>query len=102
LVCKTLLLGISCSTLNLIVVVVEASDVCASELCDLSSWSSNTASNIENSVSILDTNLRGKIVFVTSNGLVERFTVGETAEMEGLAPAVFVEICSKVVVALSN
>ena len=75
--------------------------MCASELCDFAGWSSNTTANIEDIVSIFDTNLRGEIVLVASNGLVERFTVGETAEVEGLAPAIFVEICSEVVVTMN-
>jgi len=86
----------------LVVIVVEAGDVCAGEFCNLPSWASNTTSNIEDFVSILDTNLRSKIVFVTSNGLVERFTVCETAEVERLAPAIFVEICSEVVVTIDG
>jgi len=98
LVCKTLFLGIPCSTLNLVVIVVQAGDVCACELCDFPGWPSNATANIENIVSIFDTNLRGEVVFVTRNGLVERFTVGETAEVEGLTPAILVEICSEVVV----
>ena len=75
--------------------------MCASELCDFAGWSSNTTANIEDIVSIFDTNPRGEIVLVASNGLVERFTVGETAEVEGLAPAIFVEICSEVVVTMN-
>jgi hypothetical protein len=72
--------------------------VCSSEFCDLAGWSSNTTANIEDFVSIFDTDLRGEIVLMASNGLVERFTVGETAEVEGLAPAVLVEIRSEVVI----
>jgi hypothetical protein len=72
--------------------------VCSGEFCDLAGWSSNTTANIEDFVSIFDTDLRGEIVLMASNGLVERFTVGETAEVEGLAPAVLVEIRSEVVI----
>jgi hypothetical protein len=99
LVCKAFLLGISGSTLNLVVIVVQTGDVCTSELCDFSRWPTNTTANIEDFVSVLDTNLRGEVVFVTGNGLVERFPVCETAEVEGLAPTVLVEICSEVVIA---
>jgi hypothetical protein len=72
--------------------------VCASELRNLASWPSNTTANVEDFVSVFDTDLRGEIVLMASNGLVERFTVGETAEVEGLAPAVLVEIRSEVVI----
>lgn len=37
---------------------------------------------------------------MTSNGLVERFTICETTEMEGLSPSVFVEIGCKIVVTM--
>ena len=97
-VCKTLLLGISSSTLNLIVIVVQTGDVCTRELCDFSGWSTNTTADIEDFVSVFDTNLRGEVVFVTGNGLVEGFTVCETAEVERLAPTVFVEIRAKIVI----
>ncbi len=75
--------------------------MCTGEFCDLAGWSPNTTANIEDFVSILDPDLRGEIVLMTSNGLVERFTIGEAAEVEGLAPAVLVEICSEVVIATS-
>jgi len=101
LICKTFLLSISSSTLNLVVIVVQTGDVCTSKLCNLSRWSTNTTANIKNLVSVLDTNLRGEIMFMTGNGLVERFTVCETTEVEGLAPAILVEICSEVIVTAS-
>jgi hypothetical protein len=75
--------------------------VCTCEFCDLAGWSSNTTANIEDFVSILNTDLRGKIVLMASNSLVERFTVGEATEVERLAPAVLVEICSEIVITTS-
>lgn len=98
LVRKTLLLRISCGTFDLVIVVVQSSDVCAGELSNLSRRATNTASNIKNLVSILDTNLGSKIMFVAGNGLVEGFTVCESTEVERLSPTVLVEICSEVVV----
>jgi hypothetical protein len=38
--------------------------------------SSNTTSNIKNLVSIFNPNLRGKVVLVSGNGLIEWFTIG--------------------------
>jgi hypothetical protein len=70
----------------------------AREFSNFSSRTSNTASNVQDLVSILDTDFGGEVVFVTRNGLVERFCVCETAEMERLSPAVLVEIGPKVVV----
>jgi len=68
------------------------------ELGNFSGRTSNTASNVQDLVSILDADFGGEVVFVTRNGLVERFCICETAEMERLAPTVLVEISSKVVV----
>jgi hypothetical protein len=95
---QTLLLSISCGTLNLVVIVVQSGNVCSGELGDLSGGTSYTASNIQHFVTILDTDFRGEVVFVTGNGLVERFTVGKSTEMERLTPSVFVKIGGKVVV----
>ena len=39
-----------------------------------------------------------KIVFVSSNGLVEALTVGESAEVERTSPAILVEIGGKVII----
>ena len=75
--------------------------MCASEFRNLASWPSNTTANVEDFVSVFDTDLRGEIVLMASNGLVERFTVGEATEVERLAPAVLVEICSEIVITTS-
>ncbi len=69
-----------------------------SKFRNLSSRPTNTASNVENLVSIFDANLCREIVFMASDGLVEGFTVCEPAEVERLSPTVFVKIGSKVVV----
>ena len=39
-----------------------------------------------------------QIVFVSSNGLVETFSISESAEMERAPPAIFVDICGKIVI----
>lgn len=39
-----------------------------------------------------------QIVFVSSNGLVEAFSISESAEMERTSPAIFVKICGEIVV----
>ena len=38
-------------------------------------------------------------MFMSSNGLVERFSVGKSAEVEGSAPPILIEICCEVIVA---
>jgi hypothetical protein len=86
-------------SLNLVVVVVQASNMSTGELGDLTGGTTHTATDIKNLHSLLDTNLVGKVVLMAGNGLVEGLTLGKSAEVEGLAPSVFVEIGSKVVVA---
>lgn len=94
----SLLGSVVCSALDLVVVVVQASDMRTSEFGNLPRRSSNTASDIQDSVSLLDANLCSQVVLVARNGLEERFTVRESAEVERLSPAVFIEVGSQVVV----
>jgi intracellular sulfur oxidation DsrE/DsrF family protein len=70
----------------------------SSEFCDFSCRPSNSTANIQNLVSILDTDFGSEIVLVAGNGLVEGFTERESAEMERLSPSVLVYICPQVVV----
>jgi hypothetical protein len=97
---KAFFIRISSGPLNLVVVVVQSRNVSACKLCNLSSRSTNTASDIKDSVSFLDTNFGSQVMFMTSNCLVETFTVCETTEVKRLAPAVFVKICPEIVVAM--
>ena len=82
LITQTLLLRIMRRTLNLIIIVIETSDMCARELCDFSCWSSNTTSYIQNPLAILQLHLCSEVMFVAGDGLVEWFTVSVAAEME--------------------
>ena len=86
------------SAVDLVVVVVQTSDVGTGELGNLTGRATNTASNVENLHSLLDTHGVGEVVLMASNGLVEGLTVGETAEVEGLTPTVLVQVGSQVVV----
>jgi hypothetical protein len=58
--------GLLGSSLNLEVVVVDTGDVSVGKSRDLSSWSTNTASDIKDLHSRLDAHLRGEEVFVSS------------------------------------
>lgn len=69
-------------TLNLIIIVVETSDMCAGKLCDFSRWSSNTTSHIKNSLTIFQLHLCRQVMLVTGDGLVEWFAICVAAEME--------------------
>lgn len=95
---ETLLLGIVRCSVDLVVVVVETGDVASGELCNLTGWAANTAANIEHLHALLDANAVGQVVLVAGNGLVEGLAGGEAAEVEGLAPAVLVQIGGQVVV----
>ncbi|KAI6771855.1 hypothetical protein HG531_009480 [Fusarium graminearum] len=99
LVGQTLLEGVVGSSLDLVVVVVQAGNMSTCELGDLTGGTTHTATDIKNLHAVLDTDLVGKVVLMTGNGLVKGLALGESAEVEGLAPSVFVEIGSKVVVA---
>lgn len=85
--------------LDLVVVVVEAGDVGAGELGDLAGRAANAAADVEDLHALLDAHAVGEVVLVTGNGLVEGLADGEAAEVEGLAPAVLVQVGGEVVVA---
>jgi hypothetical protein len=91
-------LGIVGSTLDLVIVVVEANDIDASEAGHLSCGAADTAADIKNLHVFSETHSVSKVVLVASNGLVEVLALVESAEMERLAPSVLVEISGKVVV----
>ena len=97
-----MLCGIVGGSVDLIIVVVETCGMAPSEPHNLSSRASNTTSNIQNSVSILDAHLCGKVVFVAGNGSMEAFTISETAEMEGLSPTILVDVCRKIIIGTSQ
>lgn len=102
LIAQALVSSVSMSALNLVIVVVQSSDMRAGELGDLAGWASNTASNIKNLHAVLDTDLVGEVVLVAGNGLEEWLVGGEAAEVEGLAPSVLVEVGAQVVIVLGE
>jgi hypothetical protein len=87
------------STVDLVVVIVETSDVSTGKLGDLTGRATYTTANIENLHALLHAHAVGKVMLMTGDSLVEGFAVGEAAEVEGLAPAIFVEIGCQVIVA---
>lgn len=98
LVRKTLLCSVVGSSLNLVVVVVETSNVCARELDNFSSRTTNTTTNIQDLHVLLEVHDVSEVVLVTGDSLSERLAVCETAEVEGLTPTVLVKVGSQVVV----
>lgn len=97
---QTLLGSVGGGAVDLVVVVVEASDVGARELGNLTRRATDTAANVQDPHALLDVHRVGEVVLVAGNGLVEGLAVGEATEVEGLAPAVLVQIGRKVVVVL--
>jgi 4-hydroxy-3-methylbut-2-enyl diphosphate reductase IspH len=95
---QAFLLCIPRSTLNLVIVIVQANNIDARKLDNLASRAAHTASHIENTHVIAQAHLVRKVVFMTGNGLIERFTVSKAAKMEALAPAVLVEVGCEVIV----
>jgi hypothetical protein len=95
---KTLLLGVHGAALNLVVVVVEAHDVAAGELGDLSCGTTDTAADVQHSCALLDAHLQGQVVLVSCGGLLEGLALAVAAEVETLAPAILVQVGGKVVV----
>lgn len=72
------------------------------ELRDLSSRPADSTSDVQYLHSFLETHSSREVVLVSCDCL-EQWLVGcETAEVEGLAPCLFVQAGSKVVVAVKN
>lgn len=82
LVRKALLLRVPGGTINLVVVVVETSDVGTRELADLAGRATNTATNIKNIHVVPQAHDVSEVVLVTGKSLLEGLAVGEAAEME--------------------
>lgn len=99
LVGQTLLESIVSGTVDLVVVVVETSNVSTSELGDLAGRAADTTTNIEHLHVLLDAHAVSQVVLMSGNGLVKRLAIGKAAEVERLSPAILVQIGRKVVVA---
>lgn len=84
--------------LDLIVVVVQACDMGPRELGNLSGWSTDTATDVENLHTVRDADTVGEVVLVPGGGLVEALADGIPAEVKGLAPAIFVKVGGEIVV----
>lgn len=100
LVGQLLFVGVVYRAINLVVVVVQAGDVCTSKLRDLAGGSTDTAADVQHILALLDADLVCQVVLVAGNGLVEGLAHGEAAEVEGLAPSELVDIGCEVVVAI--
>lgn len=85
--------------LDLVVIVVQANHVHASELDHLAGRSTHTAAHIQDPHVLLQAHLERQVVLMAGNGLLEGLSVREAAEMERAAPSVLVEVGRQVVVA---
>lgn len=95
---KALFGSISCCALNLIVVVVEASNVGATEFADLTGWATNTTAYVENLHVVAYAHGVRKVMFMARNSLVESLAVCEAAEVERLSPSILVEVGAQIVI----
>jgi hypothetical protein len=86
--------------IDLIIVVVQPRDVNAGELGDFACRPADAAADVEDFHAFAQGHHVCEVVLVAGNGLVEAFTIGKTAEVEGATPAVFVDVCGEVVVAV--
>jgi hypothetical protein len=91
---KSFLFSIDSGALDLIFIKIQSGNMCPCKLDNLSSRSANTASNVKDLHTRLDTNVVSKIVFVTSDSTIEGLAIGKAAEVKTLRPSVLVEICS--------
>jgi len=83
----------------LVVVIIQASDVGAGELGNLSGRATDATAHVQHPHALLDVDLMGKVVLMPGNGLVKRLAVRKAAEVEGLAPSVLVDVGREVVIA---
>lgn len=60
----------------------------ACESADFSSWTTDTAADIKDLPVRLDTHIGSQVVLMAGYSLLERFTIVESAKVEGRAPCV--------------
>lgn len=99
---QALLVCIDSSPLDLVLGDIQTRHVGARELDNLAGRTTDTAANIKDLHSRLDTHAVGQVVLVASYGAVESLTVGEAAEVEALTPSVLVEVRGQVVISCQS
>lgn len=72
----------SSGLLNLVVIVVHADDLAACKGADLSCWSTDATSNVEDFLMVLDADHVGEVVFMTSQCLNQRLPWCKATEMK--------------------
>lgn len=104
--CETQLVGepflvcIPRGPIDLVIVVVQPRDVDAGEFGDFPGGPADAAADVEDFHAVAQGHHVCEVVLVAGDGLVEAFAVGKAAEVEGAAPAVFVDVGGEVVVAV--
>ena len=98
LVRQTLLLGVVCGALDLVVVVVQTNNIGTGELDHLSCRAADTTADIQNLHALLHAHDVGEVVLMTGDSLMERLAVGKSTEVEALTPAILVQVGREVVV----
>lgn len=80
--------GVAAGAVDLVVIVVEARDVCTSEVTNLASGATDAAANVEDLEVGLDAYVGGEEVLVAGDGLLEGLAWVEAAKVEGGSPGV--------------
>lgn len=102
LVRHTLLRAVVRGTLDLIIVVVKARNVAASEFSNFAGRAADTATNVQHLHAVLDADLVCKVMFMSGNGLVKVLANRVSAEVERLAPPVLIQVRGQVIVAIDK
>src|SRR5438045_1214526 len=95
---QPLFCGISRRTFDLIVVVVQSSNMASCEFHHFSCRPTNAAADVKHFHSFMNANFMSHVVLMARNGLLEGFSVCETAEVKGLAPTIFIKVSYEVVI----
>lgn len=102
LVLQSHLLRVLSRPTNLEVVVVETNDLHVGEHRNFTSGSTDTTADVQDAHAWAELHLGGQIMFVSGKGSTEGFSLVEAGEMEGLSPAILVQLGYTVVVPIHD
>jgi len=89
---------VALGTRDLVGVVVDTSDLSASEADHVAEGTTNTAAEIDELVVVVPTSAEGEVVFVAFGSFFSGFAHVARGEVEGLTPTVLVEVSDEIVV----
>ena len=98
LVSKSFLLDIHCRPVDLIIIVVEPGDVHVRKSGNLPSRLPHPTAHVKHLHTLSEVHHVSEVVLMSSESLKKGLSRPEAAEMEGLGPAILVEVRRKVVI----